>query len=130
MTDPISNFIAQIKNGYLASKKQIKTPASKMKESLAHVLSKQGYLGKVSIDSKDKVKKILIAELVYEEKTRKLTDIRRVSKPGRRVYVAKKAIGKVLGGLGIKIISTPKGLMTDRDARKNNLGGEVICELW
>lgn len=130
MTDPISNFITQIKNGYLASKKTIEVPTSKLKENLAQVLSKAGYVGKVTTKDTDEARKVLVVELLYKDKMKNLTDIKRVSKPGKRVYVSKNKIGQVLGGIGCKIISTPLGLMTDKDARKKGVGGEIICKLW
>jgi small subunit ribosomal protein S8 len=130
MTDPIADIIAQIKNGYLASKKKVTVPYSKMKEALAKVLAQEGYLGNIKIEGKEKIKKTLVLDLVYDGKKGKLTDIKMVSKPGRRVYAAKDKIGKVLGGLGVIIISTPLGLLSDRQAKKKGVGGEVICKLW
>lgn len=130
MSDPIADFIIQIKNGYLARKKQVSIPSSRMKEALATVLSRHGYVGDVNVENKKASHKTIVMSLVYEGKKGKLTDIVRVSKPGRRVYVTHDKIRKVLEGFGCKILSTPAGLMTDKEARKKGVGGEVICKLW
>lgn len=130
MTDPISDLLAQVKNGYMARKSLVVVSHSKLKTELAKLLSREGYLGKVQIQSNGKVKKNISVELVYKDKQPKLTDILRVSKISRRIYVKKNAIPKVLSGLGISIISTPNGLMTDSEAKKKRIGGEIICKLW
>ncbi len=129
MTDPIADLLIQIKNSYLAHKNSIVVPHSNMKEALVRLLSKEGYLGKVDI-LKEKVKKSIQMELVYEGKKPKLTQIVRISKPGKRVYAAKNKIPKVLSGIGTTIISTSQGLMSGRQARKSGIGGELICKLW
>ncbi len=129
MTDPIADLLARIKNGYLAGKNQVAAPHSKAKQALAQLLSKEGYIDEVKVEKGDKAKD-LILKLIYEGKKPKLTEIIRVSKPGGRVYVKKDEIPKVLGGLGIVILSTPKGLMTGKEARKKGMGGEVICKMW
>lgn len=130
VNDPIGDFLIQLKNGYLANKKELSIPNSKMKESLARLLLKEGYLGKVEVITREKTKKSLKLKLVYNEKISKLTNVRRVSKPGMKVYVSKKNIPRVLGGFGIAIISTPSGLMTGKEAKEKGLGGEFICKLW
>lgn len=130
MTDPISDFLIQIKNGYLARKVNLVIPYSKMKGELAKLLVKEGYLGKVEIQKQGKVKKGIQVSLVYKGKDPRLTDVVRVSKIARRVYVSKERIPQVLGGLGVTIVSTPFGLMTEKEARKKGSGGEIICKIW
>lgn len=129
MTDPIADLLIQIKNSYSAHKSSIIIPHSNMKEALAKLLSKEGYLGTVSV-LRDKKKQSIQIELIYEEKKPRLTQVIRISKPGKKVYVSKNKIPKVLSGLGTTIVSTPKGLMSYSQARKNGLGGELICKLW
>lgn len=130
LTDPIADFLIQIKNSYLARKEKVILPHSKVKESLAKLLSKEGYVGTVGIEKKDKVKKFLSVGLIYLGKKPRLTEVIRVSKPGKRVYVSKNKIPKVLGGKGMAIISTPSGFMTDREALVKGFGGELICKMW
>lgn len=131
MTDPISDFLIQIKNGYLARKEKIEVPYSKNKEALGKLLVKESYLGKVTVKKEEgSIKKYLIIELLYIGKKPKLTEIVRLSKPSVRIYVKGKQIPKVLGGLGMIIISTPKGFLTGRQAKKDGVGGELICKLW
>lgn len=114
----------------MARKNQVTAPYSKIKEEIADLLSKEGYLGKISVNKIDKVKKTLLIDLIYEDKNPKISSIVRVSKPGRRMYARKKRIPKAMGGFGMVMISTPQGLMTDKEARKKGLGGEIICQLW
>lgn len=134
LSDPIADLLARIKNGYLAKKAEIVVPYSRLKENLAKILVEEGYLSNVKCSaeggSNGKSKKELVLSLKYEGKKPVLTDVQRVSKPGLRIYVGKTKIPKVLGGLGVTIISTPKGLMTGRQAKKKGLGGEVICKIW
>lgn len=129
MTDPIADLLIQIKNSYLAHKNSIIVPHSNIKEALTRLLSREGYVGKIGV-LKDKEKKSLQIELIYENKAPKFTQVVRVSKPGKRVYVAKNRIPKVLSGIGTTIISTSQGVMTGRQARKLGLGGELICKFW
>lgn len=128
MTDPISDFLTQIKNGYMAHKDEISLPSSNIKYKLANLLNKEGYVGKVSVSGD--MKKKLTVKLIYIKKQPKINQIRRISSPGKRVYVKKGELKKVLSGKGISIISTPLGLRTDREARKERIGGELICQLW
>lgn len=130
LTDPISDFLTQIKNGYMARKGSVVVSYSKAKEGIARLLSKEGYLGKVEVKTLGKVKKELLVNLLYKGKEPKLTDVVRVSKISRRTYAKKNKIPKVLGGLGITIITTSSGLMTGAEARKKRLGGEIICKIW
>jgi len=128
-TDPISDMLTRIKNGYMANRSDVSLPWSKSKQELARILVKNGYL-----DSMEKTenggKNILDLKLKYINKLPSLTAVKRVSKPSLRVYVKNGEIKSVLGGQGIAIISTPSGLMTNKEARKHGYGGEVWCEIY
>jgi small subunit ribosomal protein S8 len=132
MTDPIGDFFIRIKNGYLAGKRQVLVPYSKIKEQLAKILVEEGYLKKCQISNvkSQMSNKNLELELKYEGRKPVLTDVKRISKPGLRIYAKAKKIPKVRSGFGITIVSTPQGLMTDTQAGKKNLGGEIICQIW
>lgn len=123
--DPVSDMIVIIKNGYLARKAEVAVSYSKFKQELSKVLEKEGYVGKSKKDGS-----VLIIELVYTDGKSKLNEIKRISKPGLRVYIKSKKIQQVKGGRGTYIISTPQGVMPTKEARKKNLGGEVICRVW
>ncbi|KKU28954.1 MAG: SSU ribosomal protein S8P [Candidatus Amesbacteria bacterium GW2011_GWA2_47_11b] len=125
VNDPLSDLIARIKNGYRAGLPEITLPWSRMKEDVVRVLVEQKMLEK-----SDKQKDELVIKLKYEGKTPALTDIRRVSKPGVRIYSGVKKLPRVLGGLGINILSTPKGIMADKTAKKLHVGGEIIAQVW
>jgi len=130
MTDPIADFLIQIKNSYMARKSSVSIPYSQIKENLASVLGKSGYIGKVEVKKEGKVKRTLSIMLNYKNKKPVLSEIKIVSKSGKRVYVGKNMIPKVLGGLGKVMMSTSSGIMTGDDARKKGLGGEIICKIW
>ena len=123
--DPIADALIRIKNGYLVGKVSVEVSFSKLTLTLMELLEKEGYVGKVS-----KKNRQIIVELKYEARKGVLTDIKRISKPSLRVYKGVKELPRVLNGLGIAIISTPKGLMSDTDARKMRLGGEVLAFVW
>lgn len=129
VTDPIADMLIRIKNGYGARKLTVDFPWSKIKETIAGVLVKNGFVSATEIKEIDGLKVVSVT-LKYEGKKPALTDLRRVSRPSLRVYADKASLPRVLGGLGIAIISTPKGVMTDKQARKLSVGGEVICEIW
>jgi len=128
ISDPIADMLARIHNGYMAKKANVSLPWSKMKEALAKVLVANRYLGQVKVTENDG-KKTLELDLRYDQKKPAITEIKRISRPSVRVYVNKNELPRVLGGLGIAVISTPTGLLTDKEARKKGLGGEVICEI-
>jgi small subunit ribosomal protein S8 len=130
MTDPIGDFLIRIKNGYLAGKRQVLVPYSRIKERLGQILVKEGYLENVKCQMSNVKFKILELELKYEKRRPVLTEVRRISKPGLRIYSPSSRIPRVRQGFGITIISTSKGLMTDKEAKKKNLGGEIICQVW
>lgn len=128
MTDPIADLLTRIRNATRALLKEVEMPHSRMKESLARVLVQEGYLAgcRVSGDTH----KILHLTLKYSGRRGAVTGLKRISKPGLRHYVGATEIPRVLGGLGVAVLSTSRGLMTGREARKANLGGEVLCHVW
>lgn len=130
MTDPIADMLTRIRNANQNRAKVVSMPSSKMKETIAAILKEEGYITNYSIEKND-VQNILTLTLKYgKNKERVITGLKRISKPGLRVYAKAEDIPTVLNGLGIAIISTPKGVMTDKLARKNNVGGEVIAYIW
>ena len=130
MTDPIADFLTHLRNGYKAEKGLVTVPYSQMKYNIASVLHKEGYIGRVEVKKESGVQKQLQIELLYTKKKPRITSIKRISKPGRRVYVKRNTMPKVLGGRGIAIISTPLGVITGREARQKGVGGEILCEVW
>jgi len=128
MTDPIADMLATIKNGYLAHKKQLLVPYSKIKEKLAQILVKEGFLEKLKVQKSNF--KILELILKYEGKKPAVNEVVRISKPGLRVYAGVTKIPRVRYGPGVTVVSTSAGLLTGSEAQKKNLGGEVICQIW
>ena len=130
MTDPIGDMLTRIRNAGRVRHAQTTCPASKLKHAVATVLSDEGFITGVRTEEAGK-KPILVLDLRYDDSGETIIDgIRRVSKPGRRVYVGAAEVPKVRNGIGIAVISTSKGVMTDHDARAQKLGGEVLCEVW
>jgi small subunit ribosomal protein S8 len=129
MTDPIADMLTRIRNAALARHDRTEVPASKMKKAVAHILKSEGYIADVK-ESDGSTDKLTIVLKYGRDRTSAIDGVRRVSRPGRRVYVRHDRIPRVLSGLGISILSTSHGLMSDRDARKHKLGGELICEVW
>ncbi len=129
MTDPIADLLTRIRNGYNAKAETVSLPMSKLKQQIAQVLVEQGYLDSVEVDT-TKTHPQLKITLKYVGKFPAVSHLSRVSTPGRRIYSEASSIKPVLAGHGIRIISTNKGLMIDKEAKKNNLGGEVICKVW
>lgn len=129
MTDPIADLIIRIKNGYLARKKAVSIPYSKMNKSITDILVKENYLTEAVVAG-DAPFQTIEAELKYVGKMPSITDVKRESKPGRRVYKSVKTLPNALGGYGIVILSTNKGVMTEKEARKVGVGGEVLCSIW
>jgi small subunit ribosomal protein S8 len=129
VTDPISDFLLRIRNASKAKKLRVEIPASKMKQGLAEILKKESFIHDYSIveDSKQNVIKI---QLKYRDGSSAITGMKRISKPGLRIYKDATQLPRVLNGLGTAIISTSKGLMTDKEARSQSAGGEVICYIW
>lgn len=130
MTDPIADMLTRIRNGNKAKHEFVDVPASKIKKEISNILLEEGYIKGFDVIDDDK-QGIIRVELKYQQnKERVITGIKRISKPGLRVYVGKDETPKVLGGLGIAIISTSQGIITDKKARKQGVGGEVICYVW
>jgi small subunit ribosomal protein S8 len=130
MTDPISDMLSRIRNAGSALQPAVEIPHSKVKESIANVLKKEGYVSDVEVKSQDKARKNLKLAIKYQGKKTVLEGLRRISTPGRRVYVGSTEIPRVRGGLGVAIVSTPEGVMSGNEARKKNLGGELLCFVW
>lgn len=130
VTDPIADMLTRIRNALGAKHEVVDMPASKMKKDIAGILLKEGYIK--GYEYKDEGPQgVIRITLKYGKKDESIiTDLKKISKPGLRVYTKKDAVPKVLGGLGVAIMSTPKGVMTDRDARENGVGGEVIAYVW
>lgn len=129
LQDPLADMFTRIRNGQLARKKSIEMPSSKQKVELARVLAEEGYIGGYSVDGVDGARKTLCIDLKYYEGKPVIEDIARISRPGLRVYKKAAKLERVKQGLGVLIVSTSKGVMTDRAARKANVSGEVICRV-
>lgn len=130
VTDPIADMLTRIRNANQMRYKEVEVPASKIKNEIARILKQEGFINDYKV-KKNNVQDILVLNLKYsEKKERVITGLKRISKPGLRVYAKTEEIPSVLSGLGIAIISTSKGLMTDKDARKEKLGGEVLAYIW
>ena len=128
MIDPISDMLTRIRNASRALQPAVEMPHSRMKESIAHILKKEGYVAEVS--SEGGAPKKLKIKLKYEGKKNVIEGLRRVSRPGLRNYVAATEIPRVLGGLGVAVVSTSEGVMSGTQARKKNIGGELLCYVW
>lgn len=129
MTDPIADFIIRIKNAHMARKSVVEAPYSKVKKSIADILVSEGYLSSVEV-KEQKPYNMLVVTLKYIGKQPAINEVKRVSKPGRRVYSPAATVPRSLGGYGLTIISTSQGVMTDTQARKANIGGELLCQIW
>lgn len=130
MTDPIADMLTRIRNGNKANHKQVSLPSSNEKKAIAQILLDEGYIEGFNL-TEDNKQGLLTIDLKYADNGIKVIQgLRRISKPGRRVYVKANEVPKVLNGLGTAIISTSKGLLTDKAARAENVGGEVICYIW
>ncbi len=132
MTDPIADMLTRIRNANMTFKDEVAMPSSKLKESLAAILKSEGYIDDYSVaDATDRPGRTLSIDLKYTpDRARTISGLRRISKPGLRVYTKSDDVPRVLGGLGIAVLSTSKGLMTDREARRTRMGGEILCYVW
>ncbi len=132
MTDPIADMLTRIRNANTAMHDDVSMPSSKVKEALAALLKKEGYIEDFHAeDNTDRPGRTLTVQMKYSpERARIISGITRVSKPGLRVYTKSDNIPRVLGGLGVAVVSTSQGLMTDREARKRRMGGEILCFVW
>lgn len=129
MTDTIADMIIRIKNAYMARNGQVRIPYSKMNKAIADILVTHNYVDGLSVEEKVPQNE-LILNLRYVGKVPAITDVRRMSKPGRRLYSGVKQVPRALGGYGITILSTSRGVMTDKDARQQKVGGEILCQVW
>ncbi|MCD6574197.1 30S ribosomal protein S8 [Candidatus Aerophobetes bacterium] len=129
-TDPIADLLTRIRNANAIYRESVEVPASKIKESIAKVLTREGYIKGYRVKVKEGKRFIELYLKYSQDKERVITRLERVSKPGRRVYVGKDEIPRVRRGLGICILSTPKGILTDKEARKEGVGGEILCYIW
>jgi small subunit ribosomal protein S8 len=132
MTDPIADMLTRIRNGNVAYHDEIRMPSSKLKEALAGILQREGYIDGFEVgDTPGKPSKTLTIRMKYSpERERTISGIQRVSKPGLRVYRGATELPRVLGGLGVAVLSTSQGLMTDTEARQRKVGGEILCYVW
>ena len=132
MTDPIADMLTRIRNGNVAMHDSVKMPSSKLKEALAAILEREGYIEGWSVqDDPGRPGRVLEINMKYSpDRTRTISGIKRVSKPGLRVYSKADRLPRVLGGLGVAVLSTSQGLMTDREARQRRMGGEILCFVW
>jgi len=130
MTDPVADFLTRIRNANVVYHEKVEAPASKMKKAIADILKEEGFIKDCEYIADDKQGIIRVYMKYGGNKERVITGLKRISKPGLRVYARKDAVPKVLGGLGIAIISTSKGIMSDKKARQLKVGGEVVCYVW
>ena len=129
VTDTIADMLTRIRNANQMRYEEVRVPSSNIKKEIARILKEEGYINDFKIEEND-VQGTIVLTLKYKNKERVITGLRRISKPGLRVYCKSNEIPKVLNGLGIAIISTSKGIMTDKEARKENIGGEVLAYIW
>jgi len=129
MTDPIADMLTRIRNANTMRYKEVEVPSSKIKVEIARILKDEGFINDYKV-KKNNIQDIIVLNLKYADKERVITGLKRISKPGLRVYVNANEVPKVLNGLGIAIVSTSKGMMTDKEARNQNLGGEVVAYVW
>ena len=132
MTDPLADMLTRIRNANVVMHDSVRMPSSKLKEALAAILEREGYISGYAVtDDPGRPGRVLEISMKYTpERKRTITGIKRVSKPGLRVYSKADSVGRVLGGMGVAIISTNQGLLTDREARQRRVGGEVLCHIW
>jgi small subunit ribosomal protein S8 len=132
MTDPLADMLTRIRNANVAMHDDVRMPSSKLKEALATILKSEGYIEDFSVaDDPSRPGRVLNVRMKYSpERDRTISGLRRVSKPGLRVYTKADKVPRVLGGLGVAVLSTSQGLLSDREARKRGLGGEILCFVW
>lgn len=129
LTDPIADMLTRIRNANSAKHESVKIPFSNMKHGIANILKNEGYIKDFEL-KEDGSKKDVVVSLKYVDGENVIKGLKRISKPGRRVYSGVEELPKVLGGLGIAIVSTPRGVITDKECRKHSVGGEVLCYVW
>ena len=130
LSDPIGDMIARLKNAQVRNHKKLELPSSNFKVKIADVLKNEGFIIDYKVNKKESNKAVLMINLKYNSGSPVISAIERISKPGRRIFSSAQSLPKINNGLGIAIISTPKGVMTDIDARKQKLGGEIICKVF
>lgn len=130
MTDPVADMLARIRNACTAYKDEVAMPLSKLKEQIAGLLEREGYIRGHRVEG-EAPKRFLVLELKYgPERERTISGLKRVSRPGRRVYADRSHLPRVLGGLGVAVLSTSRGVITDKEAARLGIGGEVLCHVW
>lgn len=130
-TDPIADFLIRLKNAGYAKRESISVPFSNMKLAIAELLNKKGFIGEIVKKGKTTATKSLSITLLYDEnRAPRITDVKRISKPSRRLYEKSKSITSYKSGFGMTVLSTPKGIMADMDAKKENVGGEILFSIW
>jgi len=130
MTDPIADMLTRIRNGIHAKKEVVEIPFSKLRLGILKILKKEGYIGSITETSDQSKSKILVTLRYDSQKEPVITSLQRVSRPGRRVYVSYQDVKPVLGGMGLSVLSTSKGLMSNGEAKENKIGGELLCTVW
>ena len=130
MTDPLADMFTRIRNGSKAKFEKVDIPSSQLKREVAKILKEEGFIKNFKVITDDQQHEMIRVFLKYDESRKGIIHLRRVSKPGRRIYTKSDRIPSVMGGLGISVLSTPKGVLTDRSARKIHVGGEVLCHVW
>jgi len=132
MTDPIADMLTRIRNANIAFHDDVKMPSSKLKEAVAKILEREGYITgfEIAADPSRPGKRLTIQMKYTNDRQRTISGLKRVSRPGLRVYSKAEGVPRVLGGMGIAILSTNQGLMTDREARDKHVGGEILCQVW
>lgn len=130
MTDPIADMLTRVRNALAARHPKVDVPASKLKAEIARILKEEGYIANFKVAEEDGKRTIKIYLKYSDSNQPVISRIERVSRPGCRVYVGQKEIPRVLGGMGINILTTPRGVMTGRDAFREHIGGEILCEVW
>ena len=129
LTDPVADFLARIRNAIRARHPKLDVPASKLKLEMARILKEEGYIANFKA-TEEEGRKVIRVYLKYDGSDAAISNLSRISRPGCRVYVRRSEIPRVLGGMGINILTTPRGVMTGRQARKEGVGGELLCEIW
>ncbi len=130
MTDPLADMLTRIRNGSKANFEKVDIPSSRLKREVAKVLKEEGFIKNFKVVTEGRQHEVIRIFLKYDANRKTIIHMKRISKPGRRVYVGSDRIPRVMSGLGISILSTPKGILTDKSAREANLGGEVLCYVW
>jgi len=130
MTDPLADMFTRIRNGSKAKFEKVDVPSSQLKREVAKILKEEGFIKSFKVITDDLKHEVIRVFLKYYENRKGIIHIRRISKPGRRIYTKTDRIPSVMGGLGLSILTTPKGVLTDKSARKAHVGGEVLCTIW